>query len=181
MKAALPYLRKASGRIIFTSSGAALNAYSTWGAYGSSKAALNHLAMTLKNEEPNITSISIRPGMVDTDMQRDLREVHHTTMDEKDRKKFLGAKKDGSLLQPEQPGNVIARLAVEAPKDLSGQFLRYDFSVTGYQHKTDKYQLERRGVEGVSGLKTGLVLFYQPARRQLDSSSRTTPKMTKKN
>jgi NAD(P)-dependent dehydrogenase (short-subunit alcohol dehydrogenase family) len=106
---ALPALRKSKGRIVFTSSGAAGNAYAGWGAYGASKAALNHLAMTLRAEE-----------------QREIREVHANTMDEKDRVKFLEAKKMGTLLRPEQPGNVIARLAVGAPKELSGQFLSWN-------------------------------------------------------
>lgn len=35
----------------------------------SSKAALNHLASTLSVEEPDVTSIALRPGVVDTDMQ----------------------------------------------------------------------------------------------------------------
>lgn len=126
VQAALPALRESKGRIIFTSSGAAQNAYSTWGAYGASKAALNHLAMTLKNEEPDVTTVSIRPGVVDSDMQKEIREVHHTTMDEKDREKFLEAKEKGKLLRPEQPGNVIARLAIAAPKVLSGKFLSWD-------------------------------------------------------
>jgi NAD(P)-dependent dehydrogenase (short-subunit alcohol dehydrogenase family) len=126
VQAALPALRKSKGRIIFTSSGAAQNAYSTWGAYGASKAALNHLAMTLKNEEPDVITVSVRPGVVDSDMQKEIREVHHTTMDEKDREKFLEAKEKGKLLRPEQPGNVIARLVIGAPKELSGKFLSWD-------------------------------------------------------
>jgi len=107
-----------------TSSGAALNAYSTWGAYGASKAALNHLAMTMKNEEPDVTTIAIRPGVVDTAMQEDIRSKFVDKMDEKDKQKFLSAKADGKLLKPEQPGYVIAALATNASKDLSGQFLR---------------------------------------------------------
>jgi NAD(P)-dependent dehydrogenase (short-subunit alcohol dehydrogenase family) len=39
------------------------------GAYGSSKAALNHLARTLAVEEPDVTTVAVRPGVVDTDMQ----------------------------------------------------------------------------------------------------------------
>ena len=92
VKAAIPELRKTHGRIILTSSGGAVTGYSAWGAYGSSKAAINHLALTLKAEEPDITTIAIRPGMVDTEMQREVREVYHQKMDEKDREKFMGAK-----------------------------------------------------------------------------------------
>lgn len=82
------------------------------------------MAMTLKNEEPEVASISIRPGVVDTAMQVDIREKYLKNMDEKDQAKFLSAKKDGKLLPPEKPGRVIAELAVRAEKDLSGLFLR---------------------------------------------------------
>lgn len=81
--------------------------------------------MTLKNEEPDVTSVSIRPGVVDTAMQGDLRDKYLKNMDEKDQEKFVGAKKYGKLLPPEKPGHVIAELAVRAPEELSGQFLRY--------------------------------------------------------
>ncbi|KAK5197356.1 hypothetical protein LTR96_001056 [Exophiala xenobiotica] len=114
----------ALARIVFTSSGAASHAYSSWGAYGASKAAINHLAMTLKAEEPEITTVSVRPGVVDTAMQVDIREKFLKNLDEKDQKKFGSAKDDGILLPPENPGRVIAELAIRAEKDLSGQFLR---------------------------------------------------------
>ncbi|KAJ9609990.1 hypothetical protein H2200_006320 [Cladophialophora chaetospira] len=126
VKEALPLLRPAKGRIIFTSSGASQNAYSSWGAYGASKAAINHLAMTLKNEEPDVTTLAIRPGVVDTAMQKNIRETFLKNMDENDKKKFLGAKEDGKLLPPHKPGNVIAKLAVRADKKLSGSFLSWD-------------------------------------------------------
>ena len=103
-----------------------MNAYSTWGAYGASKAVLNHLAMTLATEESDVTTVSIRPGVVDTDMQVSIRDVHHANMDAKDAAKFKELKETGGLLKPEQPGNVMARLALDAPKDLSGKFLSWN-------------------------------------------------------
>ena len=123
IQAALPALRQSKGRIILTSSGAATFAYPTWGAYGASKAALNHLAMTLAAEEPDIVTIAIRPGTVDTEMQRELREVHNKAMDPKDAERFAELKTSGKLLKPEQPGNVIARLVLDATNGLSGKFL----------------------------------------------------------
>lgn len=41
----------------------------------SSKAALNHLATTLAVEEPDITTIAFRPGVVATDMQKSARDA----------------------------------------------------------------------------------------------------------
>jgi hypothetical protein len=80
--------------------------------------------MTLAVEEPNVITISIRPGTVDTEMQRELREIHHTAMDKEDAEKFATLKSSGKLLKPEQPGNVMAKLVVEAGEDLSGKFLK---------------------------------------------------------
>ncbi|KAH7077992.1 hypothetical protein BKA63DRAFT_410546 [Paraphoma chrysanthemicola] len=139
IQASLPLLRASHGRIILTSSGAAVSAYQGWGAYGAGKAVLNHLALTLSVEEAEVTTISVRPGVVDTEMQREIREVHHDSMSEKDRIKFAGLKTDGGLLRPEQPGHVIAKLAVAEGQDfrgLSGKFLNWnDQSLSMYQEE----------------------------------------------
>jgi NAD(P)-dependent dehydrogenase (short-subunit alcohol dehydrogenase family) len=86
---------------------------------------MNHLALTLNVEEPLITSVAIRPGTVDTAMQKQIREEHSVRMDRKDAEKFAGLYGRGELLKPEQPGNVIARLALNAPSELGGKFLRF--------------------------------------------------------
>ena len=79
--------------------------------------------MTLAVEEPDITTVAIRPGVVDTQMQVEVRG-YNSVMDEKDTDKFRSLFEKGELLKPEQPGNVIAKLAVGAGKGLSGKFLR---------------------------------------------------------
>lgn len=133
-QAAIPALRESRGTILFTSSGAAANSYPTWGAYGSAKAAMNHLAGTIANEEEDIISIAVRPGVVDTEMQQDIREKHHTAMYPNDRAKFAELKKTGGLLRPEQPGHVMARLVLSASRDLSGKFLSWNADeLKGYQ------------------------------------------------
>lgn len=72
-------------------------------------------------------------------MQREIREVHHESMSEKDRTKFAGLKKDGVLLRPEQPGHVLAKLAIadgEDVRELSGKFLNWnDESLSMYQEE----------------------------------------------
>ncbi|KAF2205006.1 NAD(P)-binding protein [Delitschia confertaspora ATCC 74209] len=135
IRAALPSLRTSRGRIILTSSGAATHAYTAWGCYGATKAALNHLAMTLAVEEPEVTTVSIRPGVVATEMQKEIREKHDMAMGEETSRKFKELKEEGKLLKPEQPGNVIARLALDAEKGLSGRFLSWDDgeALGGYQ------------------------------------------------
>jgi len=49
--------------------------------------------------------------------------AHNTVMEAKDAARFKSLFEEGKLLKPEQPGNVIARLAVSAAKGLSGKFL----------------------------------------------------------
>ncbi|OBT57186.1 hypothetical protein VE04_02378 [Pseudogymnoascus sp. 24MN13] len=93
IQAALPSLRESGGRIIAVSSGAATNSYAGWGAYGATKAALNHLVGTVEREEGS---------------------------------KGVGLKEEGGLLRPEQPGNVLGRLAVEGEKELGGKFLSWN-------------------------------------------------------
>nr|OQO16581.1 hypothetical protein B0A51_17637 [Rachicladosporium sp. CCFEE 5018] len=126
VQAALPSLRKSKGCILFTSSGAATGAYPTWGAYGAAKAALNHFAMTLGVEEQEVVTISVRPGVVDTEMQREIREKHQNAMDAKDAAKFAELKSSGGLLKPEQPGHVMAKLVLKPPRELSGKFLTWN-------------------------------------------------------
>lgn len=84
---------------------------------------MNHLAMTLAVEEPDITTIAVRPGVVDTDMQKEVR-ANKDVMDGKDVDKFRALFESGRLLKPEQPGNVIARLSLSGEKELSGKFVR---------------------------------------------------------
>lgn len=97
---------------------------------------MNHLAKTLAREENSITTVSIRPGMVDTGMQELIRGDGGKSMDEEDRQKFVGAFENGKLLSPDKPGHVMARLATEATKDLSGQFITWsDEKLATYQDR----------------------------------------------
>ncbi len=73
IQAALPHLRASGGRVINVSSGAATSAISGWSAYCASKAALNQLTAVLAREESAITALALRPGLVDTEMQADIR------------------------------------------------------------------------------------------------------------
>ena len=151
-KAALPALRKSQGKIIFTSSGAAVTGYRGWALYGATKAAMNHFAMSLGAEEPDVTSVSIRPGMVNTEMQRELREDHATNLDAEMHSKFTGVHKDGKLLEPEQPGHVMAKLVLDAPKEISGHFYSYVGFHTGYTGCTNTWQVERQRTWGFPGI-----------------------------
>lgn len=90
---------------------------------------MNHLALTLSVEEPLITTLSIRPGVVDTDMQALIR-TKEGVMDENDMIKFKGLFESGKLVKVEDVGSVMARIAVGCAGQegrgmrMSGRFLR---------------------------------------------------------
>lgn len=65
-------LVRGSGVVVSISSDAALNAYPNWGAYGVSKAALDHLSRSWAAElrGSGVTFASIDPGEMDTEMHR---------------------------------------------------------------------------------------------------------------
>ncbi|NEB01279.1 SDR family NAD(P)-dependent oxidoreductase [Streptomyces sp. SID13726] len=66
---ALPLLRESeAGAVIAVSSDAAAEAYETWGGYGASKAALDHLAAVLGEEEPALRVWAVDPGDMATDL-----------------------------------------------------------------------------------------------------------------
>jgi NAD(P)-dependent dehydrogenase (short-subunit alcohol dehydrogenase family) len=66
---ALPLLRESrAGAVIDISSDAAAEAYETWGGYGASKAALDHLSAVLGVEEPGLRVWAVDPGDMGTDL-----------------------------------------------------------------------------------------------------------------
>jgi NAD(P)-dependent dehydrogenase (short-subunit alcohol dehydrogenase family) len=70
----IPHMRaRGSGAIVNVTSDAAVNAYAGWGAYGTSKAALEHLSRILAEElrDSGISVLVIDPGNMDTQMHRD--------------------------------------------------------------------------------------------------------------
>ena len=95
----------------------------TWGSYSLCKSGLNSLALTLAAEEPDVTTVAVRPGVVDTEMQKTLAREHFGKMEEKDADRFRGLRRDGKMLKSEQPGNVMARLVLSVGKELDGRFL----------------------------------------------------------
>jgi NAD(P)-dependent dehydrogenase (short-subunit alcohol dehydrogenase family) len=67
---ALPALRAARGTVVAVTSDAAAEAYEGWGAYGASKAALEHVARVLAEEEPDVRVVRVDPGDLRTDMHQ---------------------------------------------------------------------------------------------------------------
>ncbi len=66
-----PMVLRKRGLFLFVSSDAAVNAYPGWGAYGVSKAALDHLARSLAAELDPVRFLAIDPGEMDTKMHAD--------------------------------------------------------------------------------------------------------------
>ena len=61
--------------IVNIGSGAANNAIASWNTYCSSKSALDMLTKVISEEKhKNLTVFSVHPGVVDTDMQKEIRE-----------------------------------------------------------------------------------------------------------
>ena len=70
VQVALPYLADGA-RIVNVTSDAAVEAYETWGGYGSSKAALAQLTAVLGVEHPALRFYAVDPGDMRTQMQQD--------------------------------------------------------------------------------------------------------------
>ena len=68
VREALPALREAAGAVLNISSDAAVEAYGSWGGYGSSKAALDQLSAVLAVEEPGLRVWWVDPGDMRTDL-----------------------------------------------------------------------------------------------------------------
>ena len=66
----LPWLKVTDGVLLSISSDAAVNHYDTWGLYGASKAALDHVTLTYA-AETGLTGYAVDPGDMRTAMHQD--------------------------------------------------------------------------------------------------------------
>ncbi|KAF9974213.1 hypothetical protein BGZ73_002435 [Actinomortierella ambigua] len=121
----LPALRETKGRIILVGSSASRIALKGWGAYCTAKAATNMLAEILAIEEKDVTTMSVHPGIVDTDMQGVIREQGAGSMGEF-HAEFIKFHTEGLLEPAEVPGYILVNLALHATPDLSGKYVSYD-------------------------------------------------------
>ncbi len=127
VQAALPHLRKApQGRVINVSSGAAVRPTPGWSAYCASKAAINMFTAVLAAEEPGITALALRPGVIDTSMQQTLRAQGADAMSPEMYRRYVQLHSQGKLTPPELPARALAALALHAPRAWSGRFIQWD-------------------------------------------------------
>jgi NAD(P)-dependent dehydrogenase (short-subunit alcohol dehydrogenase family) len=70
LQALLPHLRTGATVVVITSD-AAVEPYEGWGAYGASKAALEHITSILAAERPDLRVLRVDPGDMRTQMHQD--------------------------------------------------------------------------------------------------------------
>lgn len=86
-------------RILHVSSGAARNAYAGWNVYCATKAALDHHARAVREDAlPGLRICSLAPGVIDTDMQVQVRNSDEARFPARER--FEALKRDGALMPP---------------------------------------------------------------------------------
>jgi NAD(P)-dependent dehydrogenase (short-subunit alcohol dehydrogenase family) len=104
-----PMVLRGSGLVVSVSSDAAVDAYPTWGAYGSTKAAFDHLMRTFAAElvDTGVRFVVVDPGEMDTDM-------HAEAMPSADRATLA------------DPARVAARLIDLLPTAASGARVRVE-------------------------------------------------------
>lgn len=125
-RSALSALRESRGRVIQVSTGAAVQPLPHFGAYCATKAALTQLARVLALEEPSVTTLCFSPGVVDTGMQEQIRREAAPRMPEPWGRYFLDLPRQGGLQSPQSAGLTLAWLALEAPREWSGQMVDGD-------------------------------------------------------
>lgn len=94
-------------RIINLDSGAADYPLTGWGNYCASKAYMNAFLSVVSLENQGYKVVSFDPGVMDTDMQKQIRETDKRVFDQVD--KFIAYKKNEQLLSP----SVIAEQLIE--------------------------------------------------------------------
>lgn len=74
----------------------------------------------LAAEEPMLTVMAVKPGIVDTQMVQ--RVLESEGVEPAQRKYMENARK----LKPEEPAKVLAELVLDAPKNYSGKFFSFN-------------------------------------------------------
>ena len=116
-RAVLPHFYKQSqGILINVSSGAAFRPLEGWSAYCVSKAGLAMLTktITLESEGRGMMTYSFAPGLVDTDMQAQIRNSGINQVSQLPRE---------NLSSPKEVARAIVWLCAKKPQDLNGQEL----------------------------------------------------------
>jgi benzil reductase ((S)-benzoin forming) len=110
--------------IVNTSSGAARHPVASWSSYCMTKAGLEMLLHTILDEQKDkvnpVRAYSIAPGIVDTEMQDEIRAVDPDNFRDLDR--FINLKEEGLLASPEEVGRKFADI-IENPDNYHGSIV----------------------------------------------------------
>jgi len=117
--------RRRWGRIVNVSSGVAAGAVPAMAPYSVAKAAVEHFTRLLAAEGAGmgVVAVALRPGVVDTRMQQDLRSRSNEDMPSELRAIFTAYKQKGRLVPPERPAQIIAYLCSNRAGDVNGKVL----------------------------------------------------------
>jgi NAD(P)-dependent dehydrogenase (short-subunit alcohol dehydrogenase family) len=120
-----PELRRKKGSLaVFFGSGAAEMNVEGIGAYCLSKAAEEHLARQLAAEAPEITCFVYRPGVVDTEMQKGVREAKGSGAKVLHRV-FGEFKERGTILTPETAARALVQILQRDPHTFHSKIATY--------------------------------------------------------
>ncbi|GIW34971.1 SDR family NAD(P)-dependent oxidoreductase [Meiothermus sp.] len=118
---AYPHLIRQPGSVaVFLGSGVAEHNIPGMGIYAIAKAAEEHLARQLAIEAPEVTCFTYRPGIVETNMQKQLREAQGSAS-ETLRPLFKGYQAQGRVLTPEQSARALVRILEADPRRFHGK------------------------------------------------------------
>ena len=126
---ALPgMLDRGWGRIVNVSSGAARGTTAGWSAYSAAKAGVEALTGVLAREveHAGVRVNALRPGIVDTEMQVEIRGATEEEFGRENLERFRGYKERGLLRTAEDPARLILWMLTPEAADLNGQVLSID-------------------------------------------------------
>lgn len=120
--------RRRWGRIVNISSGSAAAAVPGMTPYSVAKAAVEHFTRQLAAEGAplGVVAVALRPGVVDTKMQEDLRNRPPEAIPPELRAAFAAYKQRGMLVPPERPARIVAYLCSDRPGYINGRVLDAD-------------------------------------------------------
>lgn len=119
------------GRILNIGSGAAYTPITGWSAYCVSKAALSMLTRCWQLENQHIAIASVMPGIIDTDMQKIIRQARF--MDEEKRSFFQTLKAKDHLISPKTVALFLSWLLLDVSKE---QFVAQEWDIYNKNHHT---------------------------------------------
>jgi NAD(P)-dependent dehydrogenase (short-subunit alcohol dehydrogenase family) len=118
-------MRQRWGRIVNVSSGSAAAAVPAMAPYSVAKASVEHLTRIIAAEGApyGVVAVALRPGMVDTRMQEEVRARQKDSITPELRAVFMAYKQRGMLAPPERPAQMIVYLCTDRAAEVNGKVL----------------------------------------------------------